>query len=66
MFVTQISRRVAASPGDSLFTKALSYTVSVVKVNHVHDITAKRHLRREMFLCLPMGVFGKSIGYHSV
>ena len=48
MFVTQMNRRVAASLGDSLFAKALSYVVSAVKVNHVQDRTATRRLHREV------------------
>ena len=38
---TQINKkRVAASPGDSLFAKALSPTVSVVKADRVQDRAA--------------------------
>ena len=40
--------KVAASPGDLLFAKALSCTISVAKFNHVQDIAGTSHVRREM------------------
>ena len=64
---TQIKERVAAVLGDSLFAKALLYTVSVVKANHLEDRATKSCVRREITIVwLPTALFGKSICYLSV
>ena len=43
-----MTERVAASPDDSLFAKALLYAVSVVKVNRVQDGAATSCVCREI------------------
>ena len=39
---------MASPPGDSLFAKALSYAISVVKANCVQDAGATNCVRREI------------------
>ena len=39
---------MATSLGDSLFAKALSYAVSVVKADHVHDGASTSHVCRKI------------------
>ena len=43
-----MTERVAASPGDSPFAKALLCAVSVVKANRVQDGAATSCVRREI------------------
>ena len=45
---TQIKERVAAVLGDSLFAKALLYTVFVVKANHLEDRATTSRVQREV------------------
>ena len=59
---TQMSKRVAVSPGDLLFAEALLCSISVAKVNCVQDVVATSHVRREkVFLWLPTCLFGKYV-----
>ena len=44
---TQMSEKVAASPGNSLFAKALSCTISVIKADRAQDRPATSHVCRE-------------------
>ena len=51
-----MGERVATSLGNSLFAKALSCAVSVVKANHVHDRGITSHVRKEISVSVTTNV----------
>ena len=64
--VRESSSEMATSSGNSLFAKALSCAVSVVKANHIQDGAATNCAQRDISVFMATtGLFGKSICYLS-